>query len=81
MVTQFFIFGNIIPILFVLSMTPYFVKNNTMSVGFFILASIFPIPSLIYFIIMRWKIGRKVKVIDEERIFRDKDLVVTDTVF
>ena len=55
-------------------------KNNTMSVGLFILASIFPIPSLIYFIIMRWKIGRKVKVIDEERIFRDKDLVVTDTV-
>ena len=39
-VTQFFIFGNIIPILFVLSMTPHFVKNNTMSVGLFILASI-----------------------------------------
>ena len=75
-VTQVFIFGNIIPNLFVLSMTPYFVKNNTMSVGLFILSAVFPIPSLIYFIIMRWKISRKVKARDEEKIFKEKDLAL-----
>ena len=77
-VTQVFIFGHIIPILFVLSMTPHFVKNNTMSVGLFILTSIFPIPSLTYFIVMRWNIGRKVKVRDEETISKEKDLAVAD---
>ena len=76
--TQVYIFSNIIPILFVLSVTPLFVKNNTMSVCLFILSSVFPIPSLIYFIILRWRISRKVKVRDEETIFKEKDLAVAD---
>ena len=60
-VIQIIIFGNVIPVLFVISLAPFYVENKTMSTKFFIFACILPIPSLIYIIIIQQAEGRKVE--------------------
>ena len=46
---QFFIITNIFPILVVLAVSPFYVKNKTMSTRLFTLACVFPLPVLLYF--------------------------------
>ena len=81
-VVQVIIFVNVIPVLFVLSLTPFHVKNKAMSTRLFIVTCILPVPSLIYFIITQWTKGKKVDS-GAERIeikMRDKNVNGTDYV-
>ena len=76
------IFGNVIPVLFVLSLSPFYVQNKVMSTRLFIITCILPIPNLIYFVITQWKKGGEVDS-EENRTegkVRDKNVNGTDHV-
>ena len=72
-ITQIYIFGNIIPILLVLSVFPFHVKDKTMFVRAFILMSVLPVPVICYFLVIKYFVREnfdydkdKIKSIDRE---------------
>ena len=46
---QIYICINVIPLLFIVSRTPFYVQDKTMSVKMFILNCLFPLPAFVYF--------------------------------
>ncbi len=56
---QIFAFSNIIPVFFVVSHTPFHVKEKAMTVKMFVLACLFPIPALLYFYANKYLQNRK----------------------